>query len=140
MKKKVIGYTSGVFDMFHAGHLNILKEAKLNCDYLIVGVSTDELVELYKHKSTIIPFEERLDIVSAIKYVDIAIPQVNMNKVAIWNHYKFNKMFVGEDWKGSEAWNEYEKQFAPLGVEIVYIKRKYEITSSVLRNKIINLN
>lgn len=138
--RKIIGYTSGVFDMFHAGHLNILKEAKRNCDYLIVGVSTDELVELYKHKTVVIPFEERLDIVSAIRYVDLAIPQVNMNKVEIWGQYKFNKMFVGEDWKGSDAWNEYEKQFAPLGVDIVYIKRKYDITSSALRSKIINLS
>lgn len=138
--KKIVGYTAGVFDMFHIGHLNILKEAKQNCDYLIVGVSTDELVELYKNKTVIIPFEERMEIIRAIRYVDLVIPQVNMNKVEIWNKYKFDKMFVGEDWKGSTTWNELEKQFMPLGVEIIYVKRKYEITSTALRDKIINLN
>lgn len=83
MTKKIIGYTTGVFDLFHIGHLNILKKAKLNCDYLIVGITTDELSELSKGKRPIIPFEERMEIISSIKYVDKVVPQVNYNKVEI---------------------------------------------------------
>ena len=96
----IIGYTTGVFDMFHIGHLNILKRAKEQCDYLIVGVSTDELVQSYKNKLPIIPYAERSAIVEAIKYVDKVVPQKNRDKIAAFNEFKFNKMFVGDDWKG----------------------------------------
>ena len=115
----VIGYTTGVFDMFHVGHLNILQRAKAQCDYLIVGVSTDELVEHDKHKRPIIPFADRCRIVEAIKYVDEVVPQIDKNKLAAYHrlHKKFNKMFVGSDWQGSAAWIEYEKQFKPIGVD-----------------------
>ena len=115
----VIGYTTGVFDMFHIGHLNILKRAKEQCDYLIVGVSTDELVEHDKNKTPIITFPERCAIVEAIKYVDEVVPQPDKNKFVAWEKYHFNKMFVGSDWKGTPQWIEFERQFAPVGVEIV---------------------
>ena len=132
----VIGYTTGVFDMFHIGHLNILRRAKEQCDYLIVGVSTDELVQRDKNKTPIIPFENRCKIVEAIKYVDKVVPQVDKNKLAAWEKYKFDKMFVGSDWQGTEAWNCFEKQFQPLGVEIVYFSHTDGISSAILRERI----
>jgi glycerol-3-phosphate cytidylyltransferase len=132
----VIGYTTGVYDMFHIGHLNILRRAKEQCDFLIVGVSTDELVQHDKHKTPIIPFADRCAIVEAIKYVDKVVPQVDKNKLAAWEKYKFNKMFVGSDWKDTEVWNGFEKQFAPLGVQIVYLNHTDGISSTILREKI----
>lgn len=132
----VIGYTTGVYDMFHIGHLNILRRAKEQCDFLIVGVSTDELVQHDKHKTPIIPFADRCAIVEAIKYVDKVVPQVDKKKLAAWEKYKFNKMFVGSDWKDTEVWNGFEKQFAPLGVQIVYLNHTDGISSTILREKI----
>lgn len=131
-----IGYTTGVYDMFHIGHLNIIKRAKEQCDYLIVGVSTDELVQKEKNKSPIIPYAERCAIVEAIKYVDKVVPQVDKNKFGAWEKLHFHKMFVGSDWKGTEAWNHYEEQFAPHGVEIVYLAHTDGISSSILRDKL----
>lgn len=132
----VIGYTTGVFDMFHIGHLNILKRAKEQCDYLIVGVSTDELVEKEKNKTPIIPFENRCAIVEAIRYVDKVVPQYNKKKMEAWEIYQFNKMFVGSDWEGTPQWIEFEKQFSVIGVEIVYLSHTDGISSTILREKI----
>ncbi len=132
----VIGYTTGVYDMFHIGHLNILRRAKEQCDYLVVGVSTDELVQKDKNKTPIIPFAERCAIVEAIKYVDKVVPQFDKNKMAAWEKYHFNKMFVGSDWKGTDAWNRFEEEFKPLGVEIVYLDHTDGISSTILREKI----
>lgn len=131
----IIGYTTGVFDMFHIGHLNILERAKEECDYLIVGVSTDELVEREKKKKPIVSFENRKRIVSAIKYVDKVVPQTNKDKLEAWQKYQFNKMFVGSDWKGTDAWNEYEKQFSEVGVEIIYFPHTDGISSTILRDR-----
>ena len=128
-----IGYTTGVFDLFHIGHLNLLRKAKEQCDYLIVGVSTAELVS-YKHKQAVIPFKERKQIVGAIKYVDEVVAQENMDKMAAWERLHFNVMFVGDDWKGTPKWNEYERQFKEVGVEIVYFPYT-KGTSSTLINQ-----
>ena len=136
MEKKIIGYTTGVFDMFHIGHLNILRRAKEQCDYLIVGVSTDKLVMHEKHKTPIIPFESRCAIVGAIRYVDEVVPQVDKNKFAAWEKLHFNKMFVGSDWKGTPQWKEFEKQFKPYGVEIVYLPHTDGISSTLLAEKL----
>ena len=136
-KKYKIGYTTGVYDMFHIGHLNILRRAKEQCDYLVVGVSTDELVQKVKNKTPVIPFADRCEIVGAIKYVDKVVPQFDKNKMAAWEKYHFNKMFVGSDWKGTEAWNRFEEEFKPLGVEIVYLDHTDGISSTILR-EIIN--
>lgn len=114
MKKYKVGYTTGVFDLFHVGHLNILKKAKEQCDYLIVGVSTDEIVKVYKKKKPIIPFKERFAIVGAIKYVDKVIPQITMDKYEAWKKLKFNVIFHGDDWKGSKMYDEIEKNLVPL--------------------------
>lgn len=134
----IIGYTTGVFDMFHIGHLNILRRAKEKCDYLIVGVSTDELVQKDKNKIPIIPFEDRCAIVSSIKYVDKVVAQRDKNKMQAWEREHFNRMFVGSDWKGTEAWNLFESQFSPLGVEIIYLDHTDGISSTLLREKLID--
>lgn len=134
----IIGYTTGVFDMFHIGHLNILRRAKERCDYLIVGVSTDELVQKEKNKTPVIPYNERSNIVSAIKYVDEVVPQYNKNKLEAWEKYRFDVMFVGDDWKGTPQWNEFEKQFLPLNVGIVYLPHTDGISSTDLTKYIKN--
>lgn len=136
-KKKIIGYTTGVFDMFHVGHLNILKYARNHCDYLIVGVSTDELCESYKHKTPIIPFNERVEIISSIKYVDEVIPQVDRDKFGAWERIKFDVMFVGDDWKGKPLFAELENQFKQHGVKIEYIPYTSHISSSILKQKLL---
>lgn len=130
--KKIIGYTTGVYDMFHIGHLNILQQAKENCDYLIVGVSTDELVQKEKCKKPVIPFDERCRIIEAIKYVDMVVPQENKDKMAAWEKYNFDKMFVGSDWKGTVQWDRYEEQFSPLSVEIIYLPYTDGVSSTEL--------
>lgn len=132
----VIGYTTGVFDMFHIGHLNILRRAKEQCDYLIVGVSTDELVMKDKNKKPIIPYKDRVEIVSAIKYVDKVVEQPDKNKLQAWQRLHFNKMFVGSDWKGTPQWNQFEQEMVPLGVEIVYLPHTDGISSTILQTKI----
>ena len=132
----IIGYTTGVFDMFHIGHLNILRRAKEQCDYLIVGVSTDALVMKEKNKIPIIPFNDRAAIVAAIKYVDKVVVQPDKNKIQAWERYHFNKMFVGSDWKGSPQWVKFEQEMTPLGVEIVYLSHTDGISSTILREKI----
>lgn len=136
MKKYKVGYTTGVFDLFHIGHLNILKKAKEQCEYLIVGVSTDELVFNYKNKYPIIPHEERMDIVNSIKYVDKVIPQINRNKFEAWEKVKFDVMFVGDDWKGTDIFNKLELKFKQVGVDIVYFPYTQGTSSTILRKKI----
>ncbi|MCU4674232.1 adenylyltransferase/cytidyltransferase family protein [Catenovulum sp. 2E275] len=131
---KIIGYTTGVFDLFHIGHLNILRRAKMECDYLIVGVTTDELSLKRKNKKPIVPFEERMSIVEAIKFVDEVVPQTDMDKFHAWNNLKFDRMFVGSDWKGTDAWNKLEAEFATKGVEIVYFPYTDHTSSTFLRS------
>jgi glycerol-3-phosphate cytidylyltransferase len=139
-KKYKIGYTTGSFDLFHIGHLNILKKAKQFCDFLIVGVSTDELVSSYKNKKVFIPFEERIEIVNNIEGVDFVVAQENMRKMDAWNKHRFNVIFVGSDWKGTEKWNEYEKQFRKVGVEIIYFPYTSGTSSTKLREVIEKFN
>lgn len=133
----MIGYTTGAFDLFHIGHLNILKNAKANCDKLVVGVSTDELIGAYKNKQPAIPFVERIEIVKSIKYVDEVVPQTTMDKFAMWEKIRFNTMFVGDDWKGTQKWIDLEKKFAELGVKIVYFPYT-QSTSSTKLNQYLN--
>ncbi len=130
---KKIGYTTGVFDMFHIGHLNILQRASLECDYLIVGVTTDELALTKKGHLPIIPLQERMKIVESIRFVNEVVAQVNYNKVEAWETLKFDKMFVGDDWKNSFEWNELERKFSNLGVEIHYFPYTNTTSSTVLK-------
>ena len=139
MLKKIIGYTTGVYDMFHIGHLNILKRAKEQCDYLIVGVSTDELVLKEKNKTPVIPWEERAEIIGAIRYVDEVVVQPDKDKMAAWERYHFDKMFVGSDWQGTSQWKRFEEQFAEVGVEIVYLPHTDGISSTKLTHIIKNI-
>lgn len=128
----IIGYTTGVYDMFHIGHLNVIRRAKEQCDYLIVGVSTDELVQKDKGKTPVIPFEERCQIVAALRYVDEVVAQPDKNKIGAWEKYHFNKMFVGSDWEGTPQWKGFEEQFKPLGVQIVYLPHTDGVSSTQL--------
>lgn len=134
MKGITIGYTSGVFDLFHIGHLNILKNAKAMCDKLIVGVTTDELMLEYKKKKTVIPFHERMEIVGNIKCVDAVIAQETMDKFKIWEKIKFDIMVVGDDWYNSEKWKEYEMRFTKLNVKIVFFPYTKGTSSTIINN------
>ena len=131
---KKIGYTTGVFDLFHIGHLNILKRARLECDYLIVGITSDELSLSAKNQKPVIPFLERMEIVESIKFVDEVVPQTNYDKMEAWNNLKFDMMFVGDDWKGTDQWNIIEKDFNQYGVEIIYFPYTSHTSSTILRN------
>ncbi len=129
--KIMIGYTSGVYDLFHIGHLNLLKNAKGLCDKLIVGVSVDKLVE-YKNKHPVIPFEERIEIVRNIKYVDAAIPQEELDKFKMWEKLHFDILFVGDDWFKSPSWQNMEEKFNKVGVRIVYFPYTKGTSSTIL--------
>lgn len=132
----LVGYTTGVFDLFHIGHLNLLRNAKSMCDRLVVGVTTDELVA-YKNKKAVIPFNERLEIVRACKYVDAVVPQENMDKLDSWKRLKFDIMFVGDDWYQTDKWKDLEKSLNDVGVKICYFPYT-KGTSSTLINEILN--
>jgi glycerol-3-phosphate cytidylyltransferase len=129
-----IGYTTGVFDMFHIGHLRVLERARSQCDRLIVGVTTDELSFAVKGKTPIIPFQERVEIVSALRCVDRTVAQEDMDKLAAWDRWRFDRMFVGDDWKGSEQWNALERMFRGKGVDIVYFPYTADTSSTKLRD------
>ena len=136
MKKYRIGYTTGVFDMFHIGHLNILKQAKELCERLIVGVSTDELVNSYKGKLPVIPFEQRIEIVKSIKYVDEVYTQRSLDKFDAYNSIGFDVIFHGDDWKNSNLYNELTEKFASLGVDVVFLKHTEGISSTQIRTEL----
>ncbi len=125
----IIGYTTGVFDLFHIGHLNLMKNAKGMCDKLIVGVTVDELVA-YKGKKAMIPFEDRIEIVRSIKYVDAAVPQYDMNKLEACKKLGAKYLFVGDDWYGTEKWKAYEKEFEAEGIKIVYFPYTKGVSST----------
>lgn len=131
MKKMTIGYTSGVYDLFHVGHLNMLRNAKSLCDKLIVGVTTDELVA-YKNKKAVIPFHERIEIVRNIKCVDAVVPQEDMNKMKQWEKLKFDVIFVGDDWYNTDKWKEFEAEFKEVGVQIVFFPYTKGVSSTKL--------
>jgi len=135
----IIGYTSGVFDLFHIGHLNLLKKAKGMCDKLIVGVCTDELTIQYKHKKPFVSFENRLEIVQNIRCVDIAIPQESLDKTEVYKKYKFDIILIGDDWFGNERWIQTDSFFSSKGVKVVYLPYTKGISSTYL-SQIINGN
>lgn len=133
-EKRIVGYTAGVYDLFHVGHLNLLEKAKEQCDYLIVAVSTDDLVEKYKNKKPIISYEERKKIIESIKYVDEVVPQVNRNKIAAFNRYGFDVMFVGDDWQGTEIFQKVDDEMKAKGkVGVKYIPYTKNVSSTLLK-------
>lgn len=134
--EKVIGYTQGTFDMFHIGHLNLIKNAKRHCDYLVVGVNSDDLVESYKNKRPIIPLDERVEIMRAIKYVDEVIVTNTLDKKEIWEKVRFNEIYIGDDWKGNERWEKTGKEMEQLGVKLVFLPYTKDTSSTMLREKL----
>lgn len=136
MKKYKIGYTTGVYDMFHIGHLNVIKRAKEQCEFLIVGVTTDELCFKRKKKYPIIPQEERMSIVAELRCVDKVVLQENMDKFEAVKKYNADVVFVGSDWKGTDTWKEYEKEFAQVGCTVVYLDHTDGISSTILRDRL----
>ena len=140
MKKYKIGYTTGVFDLFHIGHLNIIKRAKEQCDYLIVGVSTDELVQQYKNKRPVISFENRSEIIASLRYVDKVVAQTSLDKSLAWEELRFDAVFHGDDWKNTSVYNEMEEKLSALGVEMVYLPHTDGISTSDLVRTISDRN
>lgn len=129
-----IGYLSGTFDLFHVGHLNLIKRAKECCDYLIIGVHPDAS---HKGKETFIPFGERVEIVSSCKYVDKVVPSCAEDSEA-WEKWKYHKLFVGSDYKGTERFQRYEQYFKDKGVEIIYFPYTQGTSSTQIRETIIS--
>ena len=136
--KKITGYTTGVFDLFHIGHLNLLQNARSLCDQLMVGVTTDELVS-YKNKKAVIPFLERLEIVRNIKCVDVAISQPDMNKFKAWEKLKFDILFVGDDWFNDPKWQEIESKFKKVDVKVVYFPYTKGTSSTLINKTLVDL-
>lgn len=132
----IIGYTQGTYDMFHIGHLNLLRNAKAQCDFLVVGVNADELVKQYKNKSVIIPLEERMDIVGSIRYVDQVIACDTLDKMVAFDKVHFNRLFIGDDWRGNPRWVETGKQMKELGVDLIYLPHTQGTSSTMLRDKL----
>jgi len=128
-----IGYAPGAYDLFHVGHLNILRHAKSQCDHLVAGVVSDEMCELTKGRRPVIPLAERLEIVSHISYVDQAVAELVPDKLQTWKTVRFNVLFKGDDWRGTSRGEKLERDFATVGVEIVYFPYTMHTSSSMLR-------
>lgn len=135
MKKYKIGYTQGTYDMFHIGHLNLIKNASNECEKLIVGVNSDQLVWQYKQKRPVINENERAEIIKALRYVDEVVICDTLKKTEMWNKVHFDAIFIGDDWKGNARWAQTEKDLAPLGADVVYLKHTDGISSTLLRTK-----
>ena len=135
MKKYKLGYTQGTYDMFHIGHLNLLRNARAHCEKLIVGINSDALVMQYKNKKPVIDESDRVAIVRELRCVDDVIICETLKKTEIWEKIHFNAVFIGDDWKGNDRWIQTEKDLAPLGADVVYLKHTDGISSTLLRTK-----
>lgn len=135
-KKIIVGYTDGVYDMFHVGHLHMIKSAKERCDYLIVGVHSDEVVYSYKHHYPVIKDKDRCEIINSIRYVDEAHINLTRDKKALHDLYHFDVIFIGDDWKGTERWNKFEKELAKVGVRVEYIPYTKGVSSTQIKEYI----
>ncbi|MBR5039072.1 MAG: adenylyltransferase/cytidyltransferase family protein [Prevotella sp.] len=136
MKKYRIGYTQGVYDMFHIGHLNLINKAKELCDHLLVGVNSDELVRTYKHKETVIKEHDRSEIVRNIKAVDECVLVDTLDKVELYKKYEFDVVFIGDDWYGHPRWMQTKDELAKYGVDVVFLPHTDGISSTILREQI----
>ena len=132
----IIGYTQGTYDMFHIGHLNLIRNAKAQCDYLIVGVNSDELVKSYKNKVAIMPLQERMDIIGSIRFVDEVVACDTLDKTKMHEKLHFDKLFIGDDWKGNDRWKRTEEEMKALGAEVVYLPHTEGTSSTMLREKL----
>ncbi len=135
MKKYKIGYTQGTYDMFHVGHLNLIRNAKAQCEKLIVGVNSDALVQQYKNKIPVINERDRAEIVKELQSVDDVIICDTLKKTLIWEMLHFNAIFIGDDWKGNERWTQTEHDLAAVDAKVVYLKHTNGISSTLLRTK-----
>lgn len=135
MKRYKIGYTQGTFDMFHIGHLNLLRQAKERCEKLIVGINSDTLVQQYKNKTPVVNENDRMEIVKELRCVDDVIKCETLKKTDVWKELHFDAIFIGSDWKGNARWAQTEKDLAPLGAEVVYLRHTDGISSTLLRTK-----
>lgn len=138
-ERPVVGYAAGTFDMFHIGHLNVLKRASEGCDRLIVGISSDDLVHQYKGKWPVVPFEERVEIVAGMRYVDEVVVQDVLDKRVAWERHRFDRLFVGDDHLGEAMWERLQREFPKLGVEIVYLPYTKHTSSTLLRERLLSL-
>lgn len=135
MIKYKIGYTQGTYDMFHIGHLNLLRQAKEQCERLIVGINSDKLVQEYKNKTPIVNEQDRMEIVKELRCVDDVLLCDTLKKTTMWQKIHFDAIFIGNDWKGNARWQQTERDLAPLGADVVYLKHTDGISSSLLRTK-----
>ena len=131
-----VGYAAGAFDLFHVGHLNILRQARSACDYLIAGVVSDDMLVLTKGAPPIVPLAERLEIVSHISFVDEAVAETVPDKLDTWRELRFDIFFKGDDWRGTEKGLRLEREFAKVGVEVVYFPYTMHTSSTALRRAI----
>lgn len=138
MNNKITGYLPGTFDLFHIGHLNIIKKAKAECEILIVGVNTDEICQTMKNKTPVIPFYERKQIVESIRYVDKVVEQNTSDRYEMWEMYKFDIIFVGDDWRGTDKWNKLQRKFQKVNVEVKYFQYTKTTSSTLIRTKLYN--
>ena len=136
MKKYRIGYTQGVYDMFHIGHLNLINRAKEQCEHLIVGVNSDELVRSYKHKETVIKENDRAEIVRNLKAVDECIIVHTLDKMSILKDIHFDAIFIGDDWYGNPRWMQTKKELAEIGIDVVFLPHTDGISSTAIKPKI----
>jgi len=128
-----IGFTSGVFDLFHIGHLNILKKAKKKCDFLIVAVTNDNLAYKLKNKKPVIPFKERFEIIKNIRFVDKVVEEKVDDKISAKKMYKFDIIFKGDDWKNSKKWKILKKEFKKSKTKVVFLKYTKNTSSTLIR-------
>lgn len=135
-----IGYAPGAYDLFHIGHLNLLRRAKERCDYLIAGVVSDDMLIKHKGVTPVIPLAERLEIVRNVRFVDAAHAAMTNDKLEIWKDLRFNVLFKGDDWQGTEKGDKLERDFAAVGVEVVYLPYTMSTSSSALRKTLQSIN
>lgn len=135
-KKYHKGFTVGTFDMFHRGHLNLFRQAKDYCEYLVVGVHSDEWVMHCKNRPTVIPYEDRVDIVESIRYVDEVVKNETRSKMEAWKQLHFDVAFIGDDWKGTAVWNKIEEELKHVGCDVIYIPYTQGISTTQLREKL----
>lgn len=128
-----IGFAPGVYDLFHIGHLNILREARRHCDRLVAGVTSDDLTAQLKGRVPVVPLAERLDIVRSVRYVDEVVVESEVDKLKTWKRIGFHVIFKGDDWRGTPKWEEFERRFAKVGVEVVYFPYTMHTSSTLLR-------
>lgn len=136
MKKYKVGFICGFFDILHDGHIDILRQAKQQCDYLIVAVGTDEFMRVRKNRESVLPFENRVEIVSAIRYVDQVVPEIDLDKIAAYHKYNFDVMFAGSDHEFESAYIEAARELKQYGVNTIYIPRTHKISSTLIRERI----